>query len=173
MHINFQISFVRYIFIIEQEDMVETTAATTPRRDSGELPFDIHLVADLVVNITLPAEVQQEVDAEIDRLHQLSLVVHVIGGCPSRRELRHMMQERFQDELHRIVDIQFLGRGCYHVEFLVVDMVMKLLQLGSTRINGILLHFLQWEPGFDLNMVSEQLSHYFVFSVMFPDLPKE
>ena len=58
MHINFQISFVRYIFIIEQEDMVETTAATTPRRDSGELPFDIHPVADLVVNITLPVEVQ-------------------------------------------------------------------------------------------------------------------
>ena len=83
------------------------------------------------------------------------------------------MQARFQEELHWIVDIQFLGKGCYHVEFPVVDMVMKLLRLGSTRINGILLHFLQWEPGFDLNVVSEQLSHYFVFSVMFPALPKE
>ena len=73
------------------ETMVETTAATTPRRYSGELPFDIHQVADLVVNITLLAEVQQEVEAKIDRLRQLSLVVHVIGGRPSRGELRHMM----------------------------------------------------------------------------------
>ena len=36
-----------------------------------------------------------------------------------------------------------------------------------------MLHFLQWEHGFNLNAVSEQLSHYFVFLVMFPDLPKE
>ena len=35
------------------------------------------------------------------------------------------------------------------------------------------MHFLQWEPGFDLNAVSEHLSNYFVFSVMFPGLPKE
>ena len=52
-------------------------------------------------------------------------------------------------------------------------MVKKLLWLGSMRINGILLHFLQWEPRFDLNAVSEQLSHYFVFSVIFPALLKE
>ena len=153
--------------------MAETTVATTPRRDSGELPFAIHPVADLIVDVTLPVDVQQEVEAEIDRLRQQSVVIHVIGGRPSRGELRHLMQARFQEELHQIVDIQFLGRGCYHVEFPVADMVMKLLLLGSTRINGILLHFLQWEPGFDLNAVSEQLSHYFVFSVMFPALPKE
>ena len=71
------------------------------------------------------------------------------------------------------MDIQFLGKGCYHVEFLVAEIVMKLLRMGSTRINGIRMHFLQWEPGFDLNAVSEHLSNYFVFSVMFPGLPKE
>ena len=136
--------------------MVETTTAMTPRRDSGELPFAIHPVADLVVNVTLLAEVQQEVEAEINRLRQLSVVVHVIGGQPSHGELHHLMQARFQEELHRIVDIQFLGKGCYHV-----DMVMKLLRMGSTRINDILLHFVQWEHGFELNVV------------MFPTLPKE
>ena len=58
------------------------------------------------------------------------------------------------------MDIQFLGKGCYHIEFLVADMVMKLLRLGPTRINGILLHFLlPQEPGFDLNAVREHLSH--------------
>ena len=77
--------------------MVETTVATTPRRDSGELPFAIHPVADLIVDVTLPVEVQQEVEAEIDRLRQQSVVIHVIGGRPSRGELRHLMQARFQE----------------------------------------------------------------------------
>ena len=48
--------------------MAETIAVTTSRRDSGDLPFIIHPVADLVVNVTVPTKVQ----AEIDRLRQLS-----------------------------------------------------------------------------------------------------
>ena len=59
--------------------MVEATVAMTSRRDSNELPFVINLVANLVVNVTMPTEVQ----AEVDRLCQLSMVVHEIGGHPS------------------------------------------------------------------------------------------
>ena len=157
----------------ETETVPETTEATTPRRDSSELPFVIQPIADLVVDVVVPLEVQQEVQAEITRLRQVSVVVHVIGGRPSRGELRHLLQARFQEELSKVVDIQFLGKGCYQVEFLVAEIVLKLLRMGSTRINGIRMHFLQWEPGFDLNAVSEHLSNYFVFSVMFPGLPKE
>ena len=50
---------------------------------------------------------------------------------------------------------------------------MKLHRMGSTRINGILMHLLQWDPGFDLNAFSEHPSNYFVFSIMFLGLPKE
>ena len=67
--------------------MVEVMAATISRRDSGELPFVIHHVADLVVNVTLPMEVQ----VEMDRLRQLPLVVHMIRGCPSRGDLHHLL----------------------------------------------------------------------------------
>ena len=80
------------------ETMAETIVTTMSRRDSGELPFDIHPVAVLVVNITLPTEVQQEVEAEIDHLHQLSLVVHVISGLSSHGELCHLMRACFQDQ---------------------------------------------------------------------------
>ena len=153
--------------------MPKTTEATTSRTDSSEHPFIIHPIADLVVDVAVPSEVQQEVHAEITRLRQVSVVVHVICGRPSRGELRHLLQARFQEELSNIMDIQFLRKGCYHVEFLVVEIVMKLLRMVSTRINGIRMHFLQCEPRFDLNAVSEHLSNYFVFSVMFPGLPKE
>ena len=73
---------------------------TRPRRDSAELPFAIHPVSDLVIDKTLPAEVQQEVEAETDRLHQLSVVVHVIGDRPNCGELHRSMQARFKEELH-------------------------------------------------------------------------
>ena len=73
--------------------MVETIVATTSRRDSSELPFVIHPIADLVVDVTVPIEVQlQEVQAEKNHLRQFSVVVHVIGGRPSRGELRHLLQ---------------------------------------------------------------------------------
>ena len=107
--------------------MPETTKATTSRRDSNELPFVIHPIADLVVDVAVSIKVQQEVQAEITRLRQVSVVVHVIGVLPSRGELRHLLQARFQEDLSRVVDIQFLGKGCYHVEFLAAEMVMKLL----------------------------------------------
>ena len=107
--------------------MPETTEATTSRRDSNELPFVIHPIVDLVVDVVVLTDVQQEVQAEITRLHQVSVVVHVINGRPGCGELRHLLQARFQEELSRVVDIQFLGKGCYHVEFLVAEMVMKLL----------------------------------------------
>ena len=89
------------------QTMDETT--TTSRRDSGELPFVMHPVTDLVINVIVLTEVQQE--ADIDRLRQLSVVVHVIDGRPSCGELRHLLQARFQEDLSRIVDIQFLGKG--------------------------------------------------------------
>ena len=86
----------------------EMPVAMTPRRYSGELPFIIYPVVDLVVNITLPMRVQ----AEIDRLCQLLLVIHAIKGYPSHGDLRHLMHARFQEDLPQMVDIQFLGIGC-------------------------------------------------------------
>ena len=69
------------------QTMDETT--TTSRRDSGELPFVMHPVTDLVINVIVLTEVQQE--ADIDRLRQLPLVVHMIRGCPSRGDLHHLL----------------------------------------------------------------------------------
>ena len=39
--------------------------------------------------------------------------------------------------------------------------------MGPRRINGFVLHFLQWERGFDLNEVGEYLSHYSAFPSCF------
>ena len=54
---------------------------------------------------------------EIHQLQQFSLIIQVLGLRPNRQELRHLLQAWLQVEIGRIKDVQFLGRGYYHVEF--------------------------------------------------------
>ena len=49
----------------------------------------------------------------------------------------------------------------------------KLLLMGSVKIKGIWVQFLKWYAGFDLDDLRDTISRRFVFSVMFPTLPKE
>ena len=109
----------------------------------------------------------------MDRLQQHSIVIYVVGGRPNRVELRHLLQARLQGELAPIIDIQFLGKGYYHIEFNSGNMVDKLLLMGSVKIKGIWMQFLKWYAGFDLDDLRDTISRRFVFSVMFPALPKE
>ena len=96
-----------------------------------------------------------------------------MGGRPNRTELCHLLQARLQGELAQIIDIQFLGKGCYHVEFNSYDMVDKFLLVGSVKMKGVWMQFLKWYAGFDLDDLRETIARRFVFSVMFPVLPKE
>ena len=61
---------------------------------------------------------------------------------------------------------------CYHVECNSHDMVDKLLLLGSVKMKGVWMQFLKWYAGFDLDDLRETIARRFVFSVMFPALPK-
>ena len=52
-------------------------------------------------------------------------------------------------------------------------MVDKLLLVGSVKMKGVWMQFLKWYAGFDLDDLRETIARRFVFSVMFPALPKE
>ena len=111
--------------------------ATTHRRDSSAPPFVSSPVADLTVDFCLSAAIEQKLHVEVDRLQQHSIVIYDVGGRRNWDELCHLLQARLQGELAQIIDIQFLGKGCYHIEFNNGDMVDKLLLLGSVKIKGI------------------------------------
>ena len=51
-------------------------------------------------------------------------------GDPNRVEMCHLLQACLHGELARTLNIQFLGKGCYHVEFISGDMVDKLFFAG-------------------------------------------
>ena len=54
-----------------------------------------------------------------------------------------------QAEIGRISDVQFLGRGYYHVEFANAESIMKLLQLKIIGVKGSRIRFMPWEHGLD------------------------
>ena len=109
-------------------------AATTNRRDSSAPPFAFSPIADLTLDFYLSAAAEQKLHAEVDRLQQHSIVIYAVGGRPNRAELRHLLQARLQGELAPIIDIQFLGKGRYHIEFNSGNMVDKLLLVGSVKM---------------------------------------
>jgi hypothetical protein len=53
---------------------------------------------------------------EIERLKMFSLVAHVVGARPNRHDLMDLLYARLQDSICGILDVQFLGRGFYHIK---------------------------------------------------------
>ena len=148
-------------------------STTTYKRDSSVPPFASSLVTDLKVDFYPSLDAKQKLHAEVDHLQQHSIVIYVVGGHPNQAYLCHLLQARLQGEFAQIINIQFLGKGCYHVEFNSGDMVDKLLLIGSVKIKGIWMQILKWYAGFDLDDLRETIARIFVFSIMFPTLPKE
>ena len=54
----------------------------------------------------------------------------------NRSELRHTLYAAFSEEADNILDIQFMSRGCYHVEFATEESVNKLLTIKEAGVEG-------------------------------------
>ena len=53
----------------------------------------------------------------VHRLEADSLVAHMEASRPNRPELCCMLYMTFPNEINNAVEIQFMGKGCYHSEF--------------------------------------------------------
>ena len=108
----------------------------------------------------------------MDRLQQHSIVIYVLGARPNRAGLHHLLVCKVS-WCEQSLDIQFLHKACYHVEFISGAMMHKLLMLGSVKLRGIWMQFLKWCVRFNLDDMSNTISRCFVFYVLFPALPKK
>ena len=59
-------------------------------------------------------------------------------------ELRHTLYAAFSEEADKIIDIQFMSRGCYHVEFASEEAVTKLLAIKEAGVEGAWISFHKW-----------------------------
>ena len=63
------------------------------------------------------------------------------GLRPNRPELRRMLYAIFPEEVNNVVDIQFMGKGCYHLECSDHFSVGQLLEIKHTSLEGACISF--------------------------------
>ena len=102
-----------------------------------------------------------------------SLVVQVQGARLNRSELRHTLYAAFSEETDNIVDIQFMSRGCYHVEFVDEESVTKLLAIKEAGVEGAWLSFYKWSHNIKVDDILQDQESTMLFTAIFPGLRKE
>ena len=134
--------------------------------------FSPHL-CDESVDLVLSEEDRAIVLGEVNRLEAYSLVVQVQGSRMNRSELRHTLYAAFSEEADNILDIQFMSRGCYHVEFATEESVNKLLAIKEAGVEGAWVSFHKWFHNVKVDDILQDEEASMVFTAIFPGLRKE
>ncbi|MCO5572365.1 hypothetical protein L7F22_026118 [Adiantum nelumboides] len=132
--------------------MEDSTAS--PQRDSDAAPSPDPEVFS--VRLLLTPEEEASLSAEIERLQAVSVVCRFVGTRPSRGELRDLLQARLLADVGKILDVQFLGRGHYQIEFESPQSVAQVLAMSPLDIRGARAFFCPWSHGFDPAAATEQ-----------------
>ena len=94
---------------------------STHRGSSGVSSLDPPIISPhisgKVISLSLSDNEKTLVLTEVQRLEAVSLVANMEGLRPNRPELRRMLYAIFPEEVNNVVDIQFMGKGCYHLVF--------------------------------------------------------
>ena len=130
-------------------------------------------LSDESVDLLLSEEDKYTVLGEVHRLETVSMVVQVQGLRPNRSELRHILYATFSEEMANILDIQFMSRGCYHVEFADEDSVSKLLAIKVACVEGAWISFHKWSHNVKVDEILQDQESSMIFTAIFPGLRKE
>ena len=128
---------------------------------------------DELVDLLLLEKDKYIVLGEVHRLEMVSLVVQVQGSRPNRSKLRHILYVAFSEEMANILDIQFMSRGCYHVEFADEDSVSKLLAIKEAGVEGAWISFHKWSHNVKVDEILQDQESSMIFTAIFPGLRKE
>ena len=115
--------------MVEQRPIPDSThnggSGAPPLDQSSTSPH----ISGNVVSLSLSNHDKNIVLAEVQRLQEVSLVAHMEGSRPNRPQLRRMLYASFPEEINTVVDIQFMGKGCYYLEFSDSSSVDRLLKI--------------------------------------------
>ena len=99
--------------------------------------------------------------------------MHMEGSRPNRPELRRMLYTTFPEEISTVVDIQFMGKGCYHLEFTDPSLVDRLLNIKHTSLLGSWISFYRWIHNVVADDILQHKEAHMIFTTVFPGLKKE
>ena len=156
-----------------QPHISSTAEPYTRAGESGAPPQLSPHLCDESVDLVLSEEDRAIVLGEVNRLEAYSLVVQVQGSRMNRSELRHTLYAAFSEEADNILDIQFMSRGCYHVEFATEESVNKLLAIKEAGVEGAWVSFHKWFHNVKVDDILQDQEASMVFTTIFPGLRKE
>ena len=125
------------------------------------------------VTVVFTPEEEAMLKTEVSRLHSYSIVCRVIGLRPNRGDLRDLLQAAFQHHIGKIIDVQFLGHGFYHLELDTAESILIMLKANMINIRNAIACFMPWQPAFDPVQMLSSGHRLIPISVVFPRIPKE
>ena len=84
-----------------------------------------------------------------------------------------MLYATFPEEINIVVDIQFMGKGCYHLEFIDPSHVDHLLKIKHTSLHVAWISFYKWTHNVVANDILQHNEAQMIFTTIFPRLKKE
>ena len=110
---------------------------------------------------------------EIVRLRQQSFVVKVVGSRPNRPLLRDWLQSCLQENLGRMKDISFMGKGFYHVTVMPETNIDKIIESSPLTWHNARAYVFKWDVDFDRGKANAIIGNPAVITAFFPGLPKQ
>ena len=90
-------------------------------------------------------------ESEIVRLRQESFVVKVVDSRPNRPLLRGwLLQSCLQENLGRMKDITFMGKGFYHVTVMPKTNICKIIESNPLTWHNGRAYVFKWDAVFDM-----------------------
>ena len=114
------------------------------------------------VQIVFTEEEQAEIRTEISRLSMLSVICQVVGARPNRGEMKDLLQAAYAKDIGRVADVQFLGKGFYHVELESSDAVLRGLDLSPLDLRVAKALIRHWDKVFIMPMKKIHLTLVFL-----------
>ena len=90
-----------------------------------------------------------------------------------KKHFHRMLYASFLEEMYIVVDIQFMGKGCYHLEFTDPSSVDRLLKIKHTSLHGSRISFYRWTHNVVADAILQHKEVHMIFTVIFPGLKKE
>ena len=145
-------------------------------RSDSESPIVIILyVDDLVIggeHLGESNKVKSHISSKFEMTYMKELH-YFLGIEVIRTRTEIMISQRHSEEADNILDIQFMSRGCYHVEFATEESVNKLLAIKEAGVEGAWVSFHKWFHNVKVDDILQDQEASMVFTAIFPGLRKE
>ena len=100
-------------------------------------------------------------------------MVKVVGSRPNRALLHDWLQSYLQEDLGRMKDITFMGKGFHHVTVMPETNICKIVKSNPLIWHNARAYVFNWDAVFDMCKVDACIGNPTMVMAFSPSLPKQ